>query len=213
MCGISGIIDFEEPISPNDLVSMCHIMHHRGPDYNDIWMDKYVGLAHNRLSIIDPSSMGNQPMQNETGDFCISYNGIIYNYKTLRSELQGRHHFISQTDTEVLLHLWEDKHIKIFDKLNGIFAFAIWDKKKQCITLARDHLGIKPLYYWHNASRLIFASEIKALLTAGIPKEINLIAVAEYFSFQNLFHDKTFFKDIFLLPAGNYLQFDRNGLR
>jgi asparagine synthase (glutamine-hydrolysing) len=213
MCGIAGIVDFDGAVSSATIERMCRTIRHRGPDNQGVWINSHVGLGHARLSIIDLSSAGNQPMPNENSSQLISYNGEIYNYKELKTSLLRNHQFKSECDTEVLVHLWEDCGTNAIKKLNGIFAFAVWETGRQRLTLVRDPLGIKPLYYWNQGNTLIFASEIKAILAAGVSRELNLIAVAEHFTFQNTFGDKSFYKNICLLPAGHYLQFDRNGIK
>jgi len=213
MCGINGIVDLTGPVSTDEVLAMCRIMRHRGPDNQGIWSDKDCCLGHNRLSIIDPSAAGNQPMTDEEGRFVLTYNGEIYNYKELKSSLRSAHKFRSSTDTEVLLHAWEGSGADILPELNGIFAFAVWDRKEHKLTIARDPLGVKPVYYWRRNGRLAFASEIKALLSLGIKSGLNPIALAEHFTFQNTLGDKTFFENIFILPAGHYLTFDAQGLK
>lgn len=213
MCGIAGIVDFGKACIPGDVEKMCRIMHHRGPDNQAIWADTNVCFGHVRLSIIDLSDAGNQPMINEHRDMCITYNGEIYNFKDLQKALKQQHVFTSRTDTEVLLHLWEESGTKVLPMLNGMYAFGVWDSKQQQLTLVRDPLGIKPVYYWYKNSMLVFASEIKGILASGVPRKLNYHAAAEHFAFQNTFGDTTFYRDIHLLPAGHLLRFDRKGIR
>ena len=211
MCGIAGILDFDDQPSEDTVRRMCRCIRHRGPDHEGVWCGAHIGLGHVRLSIIDLSASGNQPMANENNTTWVSYNGEIYNYKSLRRELGNAHVFRSQTDTEVLVHSWEELGVAVLPKLNGIFACALWDTNQQRLTLVRDPLGVKPLYYWHTGNRLVFASEIKAILASGVPREVDMLGLAEHFSFQNTFGDRTLFRDVRLLPAGHYLEFDRRG--
>ena len=205
MCGICGIINFnKEPVSNKFLQSMTDAIAHRGPDGEGIYIDKCLGLGHRRLAIIDLSDAGRQPMSTEDEAFTITYNGEVYNFLDLRSELKALgHHFRSRTDTEVVLHAYLQWGPECVKKFNGMFAFAIWDKASQELFLARDRYGIKPLYYNFTANHFIFASEQKAIIThPAIKKEVDLEALLEYFTFQNIFTDKTLFKGIKLFPAG-----------
>ena len=211
MCGIAGIVDFKDPISTSTISLMCKTLNHRGPDYTNYWLNDNIALGHTRLSIIDLSPSGNQPMHGLSGKYHITYNGEIYNYRELKNQYLKDRSFKSASDTEVLLHLWEEKGVDSLNLLNGMFAFAIWNKDENILSLIRDPLGIKPLYYWYKDSKIVFASEIKAILESGIPKDINHEAIAEHFSFQNTFGDKTFFKDIHLLPQGHFITFSKKG--
>jgi asparagine synthase (glutamine-hydrolysing) len=213
MCGIAGIVDFDETPSPDAVRAMCRAIRHRGPDDEGIQGDPFACLGHARLSIIDLSLAGHQPMTNENRDLWITFNGEIYNYREIKQNLRHNHTFVSRCDTEVLVHFWEERNEMSLPNLNGIFAFGMWDSKLRQLTLARDHCGVKPIYYWQRGNRLVFGSEIKAILAAGIPRTLNYAAVAEHFTFQNIFDDKTFFTDVHLLPAGCYLQFDSRGCR
>ena len=162
MCGITGIINFNNaPISENVLIGMRNSLSHRGPDDTGVYINKIktVGLAHKRLSIIDPSSAGHQPMCNEDGTLWITYNGEIYNYSELRNRLKNSGHiFKSNSDTETIVHAYEEWGIEaLLRKLRGMFTFAIYDTKSQRLIIARDRLGIKPIYYSHNNDTVIFA--------------------------------------------------------
>lgn len=203
MCGITGIFNINgEPVSVNILQKMTDSLSHRGPDGEGVWTEGFAGLGHRRLAIIDLSPLGSQPMQNDSGDFIITYNGELYNYMNLKVELEALgYKFHSKTDTEVILKSFEAWGSDCVHKFNGMFAFAIWDRKKSAIFIARDRYGIKPLYYFFKNGKLIFASEIKALLQhPEISVKVNIKALNEYFSFQNIFSDLTLFKDIMLLP-------------
>jgi asparagine synthase (glutamine-hydrolysing) len=184
-------------------------MNHRGPDDEGYYInpDGNIGFGHRRLSIIDLSSCGHQPMSNEDNTIWITYNGEIYNYLELKEYLLKKGHlFKSKTDTEVIIHLYEEMGSKCVEKLNGMFAFAIWDDKRKELFLARDHLGIKPLYYTFLDGTLLFGSEIKSILqNSKVERQVNLEAVSEYFTFQNILGDKTFFDGIKMLLPGHIM--------
>jgi asparagine synthase (glutamine-hydrolysing) len=165
MCGIAGIVSLDkERVDPGDLQRMCDAIVHRGPDDEGYYFEPGVGLGMRRLSIIDLNT-GHQPIHNEDGSIQIVFNGEIYNYKELRQDLQQRgHSFYTDTDTETIVHLYEEYGPKVVEKLRGMFAFAVWDGRLRQLLLARDRLGIKPLYYAYIHGRLIFASELKAIL-------------------------------------------------
>src|SRR6476659_7746192 len=165
MCGIAGIVSMDRsPVDPADLQRMCDAIAHRGPDDEGYYFEPGVGLGMRRLSIIDLDK-GHQPIHNEDNSIQIVFNGEIYNYKELRQDLQQRgHSFYTDTDTETIVHLYEEYGPKVVDKLRGMFAFALWDGRRRRLLLARDRLGIKPLYYAYIHGRLIFASELKAIL-------------------------------------------------
>ena len=165
MCGIAGILGGgERPVKLDELRAMSGMLVHRGPDDDGYYLDASVGLTMRRLSIIDLES-GRQPVRNEDGSVWVVFNGEIYNYRQLRRELQARGHtFVTTTDTEVIVHLYEDLGPNCVDELRGMFAFALWDAEKRQLLIARDRLGIKPLYYAEIAGRLYFGSELKALL-------------------------------------------------
>jgi asparagine synthase (glutamine-hydrolysing) len=166
-----------------------------------------LGLGHRRLSILDLSIAGHQPMSNRARTVWITYNGEIYNYLELKKELIGKgYEFVSGTDTEVLLHLYEEFGAACVERLNGMFAFAVWDQRSETLMLARDRYGIKPLYYAEVDGTLIFASEVKAIMALrGMPREIHLPALVDYFTFQNTFGEATLFKGIHLLEPGHIL--------
>ena len=207
MCGICGIFNMNgEPVSPVNLRKMTDAIAHRGPDGEGFYIDSFIGLGHRRLSIIDLSSAGHQPMLTEDGLYCLSYNGEVYNFQEIKKELEslGRH-FRSKTDSEVVLNAYVQWGAECLDRLNGMFAFVIWDKRKQELFIARDRYGIKPLYYCFVNNSFLFASEQKAVLAhSAVSKDMDLEALVEYFTFQNIFTDKTFNKNIKLFPAGHY---------
>lgn len=207
MCGIAGIFNLNgEPVAPDMLRNMTDAITHRGPDSEGFYIDSFVGLGHRRLSIIDLSRAGHQPMRTRNGQVAISYNGEVYNFKELRRELeQLGHRFFSQSDTEVVLNSYVEWGPQCLHRFNGMFAFAIWDGRKQELFVARDRYGIKPLYYTFIGTHFVFASEQKAILTyPDFKKEIDLEALLEYFTFQNIFTDKTLLKKIKLFPPGSY---------
>jgi asparagine synthase (glutamine-hydrolysing) len=183
MCGIAGIIGNETDVSVETIHQMCQTIVHRGPDDEGIYVNGPVGLGMRRLSIIDVAG-GHQPVHNEDRTVWIVFNGEIYNFPELRPELEKRgHRFYTHTDTEVIVHLYEDYGADCVQKLRGMFAFAIYDEKKRSLLLARDRLGQKPLYYALSRGQLLFGSEIKAILTAD-PElaEVDLTALMQFFS-------------------------------
>jgi asparagine synthase (glutamine-hydrolysing) len=209
MCGIAGIcnINGNRDISLPTLKRMTHILSHRGPDETGIYLDDRIGLGHARLSIIDLSS-GTQPIHNEDKTMWITYNGEVYNYIELRDELKQKgHKFYTTSDTEVILHLYEEKGIACLDDLNGQFAFAIWDTKNKELFLARDRVGIRPLHYTIQNEKLIFSSEIKSIFMCDqVSREIDPIALDQIFTFWTTLPGHTAFKDIHELPPGHYLK-------
>ena len=178
MCGIAGILNFNrEPVAHNQIKAMTDILIHRGPDGEGQYIDQNVGLGHRRLAIIDLSLAGHQPMQTRNGRFIITYNGEVYNFKELRMQLEVLgYQFHSNTDTEVVLYAYAEWGHKSLNKLNGMFAFAIWDTKNKRLFLARDRDGIKPLYYHLSDKGIIFSSETKAIIASGLYSIIYLAA-------------------------------------
>jgi len=186
MCGICGIFDAEGGgVFQGPLVRrMASMIAHRGPEEEGYHLARHCVLGHRRLKIIDLSPRGHQPMANEDGTIWISFNGEIYNYLDLRGDLIRRGHwFHSETDTEVLVHLYEEKGESFLNDLNGMFAFALWDDRRERLLLARDRFGKKPLYYFIDGSRLLFASEIKGILADPlVPRQIDPEALSAYLS-------------------------------
>ena len=218
MCGISGIFEFtNKPVSLNILRRMNDSLVHRGPDAGAIWVgnDGRIGFAHRRLSIIDLSSDANQPMHLPGGCYSIVYNGEIYNHAEIKRELDALESITWMThnsDTEVLLRAFARWGIDCLHKLRGDFAFAIWDENKKALWLARDRIGVKPLYFCKIGARFVFASEIKALLHApGVERDINPEAISDYLSFLVPPAPKTMFKGISKLPAGCFMRIEQNG--
>jgi len=202
MCGICGFNWDDKQL----LTSMTSILSHRGPDGSGYYNTSEISLGHRRLSIIDLSTAGKQPMANEEGSIWVTFNGEIYNFKELRILLEKKgHQFFSNTDTEVLVHGYEEWGEKILEKLNGMFAFAIWDSNNRELFLARDRLGIKPLYYYWNGNKFIFASEIKAILCdSEIPREVDKDAARDYLNLRYIPGEKTLFLGIKKLLPGYY---------
>ncbi len=216
MCGIAGMVS-QGPIDGRTIPPLLNSLRHRGPDDEGVYLrpDRKVALIHTRLSILDLSPAGHQPMTNEDKSIWITYNGEIYNYEELRSELAGKgHRFVSRTDTEVILHLYEEEKEAALERLVGIFAFAIYDVPRQHLFLARDRLGVKPLYYADHGGRFIFSSEIKAILAAGgVPVEADWQAILDYFTFLFVPHPQTAFRHIRQLPPAGTLCYDLNSGR
>lgn len=202
MCGICGF-SWNDP----DLIRrMNDRLVHRGPDQDGVYCCDQVSLGHRRLSIIDLSENGRQPMFNEDGTLCLVFNGEIYNYRELRRELiQKGHVFRSHSDSEVILHAWESYGIATLDRLRGMFAFALYEASSKRITLVRDRIGIKPLYYAVRSDRLIFASEIKSILEwDGIERTLHPQALYDYLGFEFVPAPDTFFEGIYKIPAGHF---------
>ena len=214
MCGICGVVYYNRsrPVSESLLQQMNGVLRHRGPDEHGIWSKGNVGLGQCRLSIIDLSPLGHQPMSNEDGTVWITFNGEIYNYLELRTELlQKGHRFRSQTDTETIVHLWEEEGEHCVERLRGMFALALWDTKRQVLFLARDRMGKKPLFYAPLADRLLFGSEIKAILQdSDFKREVDLEAMHHYLAYQSVPAPYCAFKNIRKLPPAHYLLF-QNG--
>lgn len=208
MCGVTGILNLDgSPVAPQDLQRMTDILAHRGPDGEGHWIEGGVGLGHRRLAIIDLSDAGIQPRQTADGRFVISFNGEIYNFRELRTELEAKGYtFQSRTDTEVLLYALVEWGMAALDRVNGMFAFALWDRAEKRLTLARDRYGIKPIYYCTAGSTFLFASESKAFLRhPKFRSEIDREALLEYFTFQNFFTNRTLLKGVRILEAGCYV--------
>jgi asparagine synthase (glutamine-hydrolysing) len=207
MCGIAGLIHLNgEPVSPVILKKMTDAIAHRGPDGEGQWIEGNVGIGHRRLAIIDLSPAGHQPMITADHRYVLSYNGEIYNYREIRTELEALGHwFRSQTDTEVVLNALAHWGPDALLKFNGMFALALWDRKEKTLLLARDRYGIKPLYYARQGQCFAFGSEQKAITAQpSFKRELNKKSLLEYFTFQNIFTDQTLLEDVYLLPAGHY---------
>jgi len=210
MCGICGIANYleTEPIEKRLLTSMRDALTHRGPDDSGLFIDGRVGLGHRRLSIIDLST-GVQPIHNEDSSCWIVFNGEIYNYRALRKELeQAGHQFYTNTDTEIILHLYEQDGERMLQKLNGMFAFCIWDRQQQTLFLARDRLGKKPLYYASNSSAFLFGSELKSLLRhPSVSRDIDLFSLSKYLTYEYVPAPHTMIKGVQKLKPGHALTY------
>ena len=208
MCGICGIAsaNLDQFADEAILKSMCRAMMHRGPDDEGYYVDGYVGLGMRRLSIIDLST-GRQPITNEDESLWIVFNGEIYNYASLRHTLEQQGHtFRTKSDTEVILHAYEEYGDGCVDHLNGMFAFAIWDTANRRLMIARDRLGIKPLYYWSNGERLVFGSELKAVIGhPGVPRSLDLAALDQFLTLEYVPAPRSIFEGIKKLPPGHIL--------
>lgn len=208
MCGIAGIFNIDgRPVSITTLRQMTDVVAHRGPDGEGFWTNSFVGFGHRRLAIIDLSPLGHQPMQTDDGSLVITYGGEIYNFQNLRIELEAAgYSFRSRSDTEVVLNAYHAWGADCVHRFNGMFAFAIWDNRVNKLFIARDRYGIKPLYYRIGGSTLLFGSEIKSILRhPDVSVSVDVEALNEYFSFQNIFTDRTLFEGISLLPPAHTL--------
>ncbi len=205
MCGIAGVYNFNEDVVDRDLLRrMVVTAGYRGPDGTGLYADRRVGLAHVRLSIIDPDG-GRQPMSNEDGSIWISFNGEIFNYVELRRELEGRGHtFATDTDTEVIIHMYEERGDECLRYFNGQWAFALWDRAGERLLLSRDRFGVRPLFYTLTSGRLIFGSEIKSILVhPAVEREIDLQALDQVFTFWVTLPPRTMLRGVEELPPAH----------
>jgi asparagine synthase (glutamine-hydrolysing) len=215
MCGIAGFSHFDGNMGDKvALKKMGDSIYHRGPDAGGEYLDEHVGLAHRRLAIIDLSDAGIQPMTSHDGKYIIVFNGEIYNFQALRAELSAAGYpFKTHTDTEVILALYATEGKNLLNKINGMFAFALWDTTTQKLMIARDRMGKKPLYYLQTDTQFAFASEIKAILTLpNVPRDIRLDAVYDFFAYQYVPDPKSIFTHIHKLPPGHYMTVDAKGI-
>jgi asparagine synthase (glutamine-hydrolysing) len=213
MCGILGVFNLNnQPFLLSNLVNMANSISHRGPDDEGSFVKDNIALAHRRLSILDTSSRGAQPMTSKDGKWVIVFNGCIYNFMELKQELKALgHSFVSSSDTEVIVEGLAEFGTAIFERFNGMFAIGAWNNDEKALYLSRDRFGVKPLYYWFNGKTLVFASEIKAILKhPNYSMDVDLNALNEYFTFQNLFSYDTLFKDIKMLPQANTIKIDKH---
>lgn len=212
MCGILAVLQFDnKPIDRASVIRMRDTMIHRGPDGEGVYLDESVALAHRRLAIIDLSEGGRQPMKNEDGSIVLVFNGEIYNYVELREDLKKKgHRFFSTSDTEVILRQYEEDGEGCLAKFNGMFGFVLWDRRRKKLFAARDRLGIKPIYYYADRDRMIFASEIKAILEdRSVPREPDDRALYDYLFASRVLGDKTMFKNIRELEPGHSISIDQ----
>lgn len=217
MCGITGWINLENKSSQNNeavLHSMCERMKHRGPDSEGLWTDETVALGMRRLSVIDLHT-GEQPVYSEDKSVVVMMNGELYNYREVRADLEKRgHKFVTSSDTEILPHLYEEYGETMLDHINGMFAFALWDKRNQKLLVARDKFGEKPLYYGVFDNKLIFASELKVLLeNPSVKGEINLDSLRQFLSFDYVPAPNSIFKGISKLPAAHFLTIEKGEIK
>ena len=235
MCGICGKISLgaNSNVSEDLIRRMCSVLKHRGPDDEGVYLNwargqgsrlhqgfggqagVRVGLGHRRLSIIDLSPAGHQPMSNENETIWIVMNGEIYNFLELREALEKKgHKFKSHTDTEVILHLYEEHGVDCIKALRGMFAFAIWDGKKEILFLARDRIGKKPLFYSYKNGTLVFASELSALLQdTEIRRDIDLASIDDFLNYQYIPAPVTVFKAIMKLPPAHFLKWEKGEIK
>ena len=214
MCGIAGILHRGDiPVSEAPLRRMTDAIAHRGPDGEGHFVEGPLGLGHRRLAVIDLTPAGRQPMATPDARFVITYNGEVYNFRELRAELEVLGHaFTSRSDSEVVLNAYAAWGEAALDRFNGMFAFAVWDREERRLFLARDRYGIKPLYYTQQGATFLFGSEVKAILAhPAYRTELDRQALLEYFTFQNLFTDRTLFEGVRLLPAGHWLRLGADG--
>jgi asparagine synthase (glutamine-hydrolysing) len=211
MCGIAGIFNIDgNPTSLTTIKAMTNKIVHRGPDGEGFYVEENIALGHRRLAILDTSALGSQPMESKNGEWVVVFNGCIYNYLELKSQLKSKGHiFFSTTDTEVISEGLAAYGVSFFERFDGMFAIAAWHKPTKTLYLSRDRFGVKPLYYWLNGKTILFASEIKAFMAHPEFKvELNKDALNEYFTFQNLFDFQTLFKGVIMLPPANTVKVD-----
>ena len=211
MCGIVGVYNLDgKPFLLTNLVKMAEQIAHRGPDDEGFYVKDNIALGHKRLSILDTSKKGAQPMTSKDGKWVVVFNGCIYNFLEIRQELKALgHYFVSNTDTEVIVEGLAEWGTQVFERFNGMFAIGAWNKEENTLYISRDRFGVKPLYYWFNGKTLVFASEIKAIIKhPDYTMAVDLGALNEYFTFQNLFSYRTLFKDVLMLPQANTIKID-----
>ncbi len=211
MCGIVGVFNLNgEPFGLSALKAMAEAIAHRGPDGEGFFVEDNIAIAHKRLSILDVSPRGAQPMTSKDGKWVVTFNGCIYNFLELKQELQAKgHEFVSTTDTEVIVEGLAAYGPSFFERLNGMFAVGAWNKVEKALYLSRDRFGVKPLYYWFSGKTIVFASEIKAIIKhPRFQVNLNYSALNEYFTFQNMFTFHTLFDGVMMLPPANTVRVD-----
>src|SRR5688572_1140607 len=215
MCGIAGIVSLgDRPVALDEVRRMCGALAHRGPDDEGFYVAAHAAMGMRRLSIIDLAT-GRQPVCNETGTVWAVFNGEIYNFAELRRDLEARgHSFYTATDTEVIVHLYEERGARCVDDLRGMFAFAVWDEREQTLLLARDRVGIKPLYYWQGSGRLAFASELKAILELPeVERELDWTALGHVLTFLTTPRAESIVQGVRKLEPGMVLTASARGVR
>jgi asparagine synthase (glutamine-hydrolysing) len=210
MCGIVGIISFD---AETKIQECSKLISHRGPDDDGYYVDGKMALAHRRLSIQDLSNLGHQPMISSDGNLIIIFNGEIYNHREIRNELESKYKFVSQTDTETILYGYMEYGKEILNKLNGIFAFSIYNKYTKELFIARDHFGVKPLYYYCDDNLFWFSSELKSILPVEFKKELDLEAIENYLTFLYCPGEKTPFKKVLKLLPGHFISLNINNFK
>jgi asparagine synthase (glutamine-hydrolysing) len=214
MCGFVGIVSRKSnDVNPERIKKMTDVIEYRGPDDSGYWIDGNVGLGHRRLSIIDISAAGHQPMHTEGNEYCLVFNGEIYNHDDLRNSLEDTTPYVGASDTEVLLRQLKESGVNCLQKLNGIFAFAFLDSKSGRIFLARDHFGIKPLYYAQDNDNFYFASEVKSIIEGGFDAKFNKLPAVEFAFSGWTSNEETLVEGVHRLPPGSYLEYDMNNRR
>ena len=206
MCGISGIFNFNgAPVDAKQVSEMNRIILHRGPDGNGVFAENNVGIGSTRLAMIDLREIANMPLYDTENRFVIVFNGEIYNYIEVGNELKKKgYKFHTDSDTEVVINAYKEWGEDCLHKLNGMWAFAIWDKQEKTLFCSRDRFGIKPLYFYKDDNRLIFGSEIKQILSCGIDKTVNDNTIYDYLVFNFIDHtENTFYKNITKVQAGH----------
>ena len=211
MCGINGIYNHLTLNNSREQVKkMNALSSHRGPDHSAIYIDQDVVLGHNRLSIIDPDNRSNQPFSSNDGKVVLSFNGEIYNFQELKTELKN-YKFITSSDTEVIVAAYQKWGVQFLSKLDGMFAIGLWDLKENKLILARDRMGVKPLYYFYNNKSLVFSSEIRSLMACNlVPKKLNQSALYDYLNYSTVHSPNTIIDGVQMLDSGSYLQIDEN---
>ncbi|HKC67655.1 MAG TPA: asparagine synthase (glutamine-hydrolyzing), partial [Bacteroidia bacterium] len=218
MCGISGYFSVKNSFNEEDAYAMANALNHRGPDSKNFFFHNHLGFAHNRLQIIDLSERGNQPMHSANDRFAIIYNGEVYNYNEIASQLKSKDsgkgiHFNSSTDTEVILETFALYGPAFIEQLNGMFAFAIYDKKLEELYIYRDRIGIKPLYYYWDGTDFVFASEIKALKAVKkLNLKLNYAAVPQYLNLGFIPSPYSIYENVYKLDPGCFLKINKNGI-
>jgi len=212
MCGIAGLFNFNtRAAEPGQIIRMTEAMSHRGPDADAYWVEGGVALGHRRLSIIDLSTAANQPFADNSGRYIMVFNGEMYNYEEVKSQITG-YDFRTTSDTEVLIAAYAKWGADCISRFRGMFAFAIWDKQEKELFIARDRMGVKPLYYYTDNSRLLFASEIRGILATGlVPRKLNVTALTDYFSYQSISAPSSPVQGILQLEAGCWMRIRENG--